>query len=116
VPCTPVVSVVPAHPADVDRIAAALCAPPVAAWAARRASGTGLSASAIRMSVALALAAPLPVDDGRWQEATAALAAGDLASYAPAATAMYALDPAAASEVLAWWHANCPLGRPRGVR
>ncbi len=106
VPCTPVVSVVPNDPADVDRLAAALCAPPVAAWAARRASGTGLSPNAIRMSTALALAVPLPTDAAAWQTATAHLAAGDLAHYADAATAMYALPPDSAAAIRAWWEAS----------
>ena len=103
VPCTPVVSVVPHEPSDVDRLVAALCSPPVAAWAATKAAGTGLSPHAIRTSTALALAAPLPVDTAAWGEATAALAAGDVDAYADAATAMYRLAPEAASEVVRWW-------------
>jgi hypothetical protein len=103
VPCTPVVSVVPHDPSAVDLVAAALCAPPASAWAARRAAGTGLSPDAIRMSSELALAVPLPTDRGLWQQAAVALAAGDLAAYAAPATAMYRLPPAVAETVTAWW-------------
>jgi hypothetical protein len=106
VPCTPVVSVVPRDPGDVDRLTAVLCAPPVAAWAARRGSGSGLSPHAIRMSTALALAAPLPTDEAAWHEATAHLADGDLDRYADAATAMYALPPAMSAAVRTWWDAS----------
>jgi hypothetical protein len=106
VPCTPVVSVLPHDPGDVDRLVAALCAPPVAAWAARRASGTGLSPDAIRMSTALALSAPLPPDLALWEQASACLAAGDLAGYADLATAMHHLPPATAAAVLRWWRTN----------
>ena len=66
VPCTPAVSVVPTDPADVDRVAAVLCAPPVAAWALRRAVGTGLSPDAIRVSAGLLADAPLPTDARAW--------------------------------------------------
>jgi hypothetical protein len=103
VPCTPVVSAVPHDPADVDRLAAALCAPPVAAWAATRAAGSGLSPGAVRVSASLVRDVPLPVDADAWAEATALLAAGDLARYAEAATAMHALPPEAASAVVRWW-------------
>jgi hypothetical protein len=108
IPVTPVVSVVPADAADVHRIAAALCAPPVAVWAARQASGTGLSPTAIRMSASLTLGAPLPPDRRSWERASAALEDGDLASFAEHATAMHGLPTATADEVLAWWHASRP--------
>ena len=114
VPCTPVVSVIPRDGTEVDLIAAALCAPPVAAWAARRASGTGLSPDAIRMSAELALAAPLPRDRRLWEQAATHLLAGDLAAYAESATAMYRLDPATAHRVTAWWWRS--LGGARGPR
>jgi hypothetical protein len=107
VPCTPVVSVLPHDPADVDRVAAVLCAPPVSAWAVHRAAGTGMSPGAIRTSTALAVAVPLPSDADAWQAATTALAAGDLDRYATAATAMYPLPRTLASAVVRWWtHAS----------
>jgi hypothetical protein len=114
------VSVVPDDPATVDLLCAALCAPPVAAWAAARAVGTGLSATSVRMSTGLALAAPLPPDRARWDQAATALAEGDLDRYADLATAMHRLPASTADAVLAWWHANRPrpgrstqLGRTR---
>jgi hypothetical protein len=103
VPCTPVLSVVPHDPWAVDRLTAALCAPPVSAWVARRAAGTGLSPGALRLTTTLLGQVPLPVDERRWAAATDALAAGDLDRYAPLATDLYGLDPAVAAEVLAWW-------------
>jgi hypothetical protein len=106
VPCTPVVSLVPSDPGDVDRLAAALCAPPVAAWAARRASGTGLSPDAIRMSTSLALAVPLPTDAAHWNHAAQHLANGDLDAFASAATSMYALPQDSAAAIRAWWDAS----------
>lgn len=106
VPCTPVVSVVPKRPDDVDLLAAALCAPPAAAWAAARAAGTGMSPGAIRMSAELALAVPLPSDRRRWRRAADALAAGDLEAFAAHATAAHRLPPAQADAVLTWWHSH----------
>ncbi|MDP1820159.1 MAG: N-6 DNA methylase [Acidimicrobiales bacterium] len=114
VPCTPVVSVVPHDPADVDRLAAVLCAPPVAAWAVGRMGGSGLSAAAIRTSTALALAAPLPPDRGAWEDASAALVAGELDRFAERATAMYRLDRDDAAAVLTWWHGARPANRVLG--
>jgi hypothetical protein len=114
VPCTPVVSVVPHDAGAVDLVAAVLCAPPVSAWVARRAAGTGLSPDAIRMSSELALAVPLPGARALWQEAATSLAAGDLAAYAAAATAMYGLPPVVARLVTAWWRRS--LGGARGRR
>jgi hypothetical protein len=110
VPCTPVVSVLPKRPADVDLVAAALSAPPAAAWAAARAAGTGLSPGAIRMSADLALSVPLPADRRRWRQSADALAAGDLDAFAELATAAHRLPDAAAAAVLAWWRAHVGLG------
>ena len=71
VPSTPAIGIVPHDPDDVAHLASALCAPPVSAWAVRRAAGTALSPDAIRVSGALLLEVPLPVDVGAWAEATA---------------------------------------------
>jgi hypothetical protein len=114
VPCTPVVSVVPHDAGAVDLVAAVLCAPPVSAWVARRAAGTGLSPGAIRMSSELALAVPLPGDRALWQQAATSLAGGDLAAYAATATAMYGLPPVVARQVTTWWRRS--LGGARGRR
>jgi hypothetical protein len=109
VPCTPVVSVLPDDPDEVDLLCAALCSPPVSAWAARRAGGTGLSPGALRISTALVLAAPLPEDRDTWAEAASALAAGDLDAFAALATEMHHLPADTAASVLEWW--ICTLGR-----
>lgn len=103
VPCTPVVSALAHRGDDVDALAAVLNAPPAAAWAAWHAAGSALSAGALRVSTGLVAAVPLPVDGDAWREAARRLAAGDLAGYAEAATAMYGLAPAQALEVRRWW-------------
>ena len=103
IPSTPVIAVVPQDPTDVDRLVAALCGPPVAAWAAGQAAGTGLSPGAVRLSAALVRSVPLPPDGDAWEAAAAALAAGDLTRFADAATAMHALPPATATAVRRWW-------------
>jgi hypothetical protein len=108
VPSTPAVSVVPADPAAVDRLAAVLCAPPVAAWAARRAVGTGLSSDAMRVSAGLLAAVPLPRDEGTWVLASDLLAAGDLAAFGAAATAMFDLPARQAADIERWWSGRRP--------
>jgi hypothetical protein len=108
VPSTPAIGVVPADPADVDRLTAALCAPPVAAWALRRAVGTGLSPDAIRVSARLLAEVPLPVDDAAWADASALLAAGELDAFGATATAMYGLPDEEAVAVERWWAARRP--------
>jgi hypothetical protein len=108
VPATPVVSLVPHEPTGLDLVAAAVCAPPAAAWAARRAAGTGLSAASIRVSADLLTELPLPPDRAAWRRAAVALRAGDLHAFAPLATAMHGLPRQAAVEVLTWWQANRP--------
>lgn len=108
VPSTPAISVVPADSADVDRVAAVLCAPPVAAWALRRAVGTGLSPDAIRVSAGLLADVPLPADGEAWADATALLAAGDVERYGVVATAMYGLPVERAAAVERWWAGRRP--------
>lgn len=103
VPSTPTISVVPDDPEDLGRLLAAVCSPPASAWVARQAAGTALSVDTIRVTRSLLEALPLPSDLGAWDEAAAALAAGDLDDYASAATAMYGLSRTAAREVLEWW-------------
>lgn len=103
VPSTPAISVVPRDTRDVARLTAALCAPPVAAWALHRAVGTGLSPDAIRVSAPLLTDVPLPTDDQAWATATALLAAGELDRYGAVATAMYALPTDRAATVERWW-------------
>jgi hypothetical protein len=108
VPTTPVVSVVPHDPALVHHIAAVLCSPPIAAWAARRAVGTGMSPDAVRVSAGLVGDAPLPPDGDAWDAATEALADGDLGTFAERAIAMYRLDDSTAAAVGDWWRSRLP--------
>lgn len=108
VPATPVLALVPHEPTDVDRLAAAVCAPPVAAWVAQRAAGTALSADAVRTSASLLLEIPLPPDAARWARATALLAEGDVGGFGRAATEMHRLPPSQADAVLAWWTRHRP--------
>jgi hypothetical protein len=108
VPSTPALSVVPTDQADVDRVAAVLCAPPVAAWALRRAVGTGLSPDAIRVSAGLLADVPLPTNARAWTAATALLADGDLEAFGAVATAMYDLPSAQADAVERWWAGRRP--------
>jgi hypothetical protein len=108
VPSTPALCVVPFDPAQVDRLAAVLCAPPVAVWATRRAAGTGMSPDAIRVSGGLLAAVPLPERDDLWSQAAALLAAGDIEAFGATATAMYGLAPGPAAAVERWWAAGRP--------
>lgn len=103
IPGVPCIALIPADPADVDRIAAAVCAPPVAAWAARRASGTGMSRDSIRLSAPLLVEVPLPLDRAAWEEAAELLAAGDLPAFGRRACEMYRLPPDTTEHVLTWW-------------
>jgi hypothetical protein len=108
VPPTPALSVIPTDRADVDRVAAVLCAPPIAVWAFRRAVGTGLSPNAIRVSAGLLADVPLPTDARAWTTATALLAAGDVEAFGAAATAMYDLPAHQADAVERWWAGRRP--------
>jgi hypothetical protein len=103
VPSTPSISVVPGDPDDLGRLLAAVCSPPASAWVARQAAGTALSVDTIRVTRAMLEALPLPSDPSAWDEAAAALAAGDLDAYSTAAVAMYGLGRREAKELLGWW-------------
>jgi hypothetical protein len=90
-------------------LAAALSAPPVAAWAAERTAGTALSAGALKLTAALVRAVPLPGDADAWAEGAAALQAGDIETCAVAMTSAYS----ATGEVLDWWRDRAKLTWPR---
>lgn len=100
---TPTVTVVPLDPAELNRLLAAVCSPPASAWVAARSAGSALGAESIRVTRSLLEALPLPTDRRAWDEAVAALAAGDLDGYAEAATAMHRLPRDAARAVVDWW-------------
>jgi len=108
VPLTPVVSVEPYDPVDLDRVAAVLLAPPVAAWAAQRRGGTGLSREALRLSATDVESIPLPTEPTAWSEAAKLILDGRGDTSDPTArvmcvaelmTAAYEADGA----VLRWW-------------
>jgi hypothetical protein len=103
-PLTPVLSVEPLAPADVWRVAAALTAPQVTAWALRHHGGSALSADAVKLSARQILDAPLPTDPDAWSEAARRLRAGDIAG---CGAALSADEP----KLLRWW-----LGRLPGAR
>jgi hypothetical protein len=101
VPITPVIAVVPHDPRDVHRVAAALSAPPVAAWMHRRRAGSGLSVGALRISASDIAAVPLPADDDSWARVARAWVRGEgPMGSANEATVAYGLDPA---EFFEWW-------------
>lgn len=80
-------------------LAAALCSPPVTAWAAQQAAGTALTSRALKLTAALVRTAPLPTDNLAWQVGTKAFEAGDLERFAEAMTAAYGCG----ADVTAWW-------------
>jgi SAM-dependent methyltransferase len=109
-PSVPVLSVVPDDPADLWRLLALTLAPPVAAHAAARYLGTGLTPGSVKVSARQLAALPLPEDATAWAEGAdlareAQQAAGDgeradlLVATARAMSAAYR-GPA---EVLDWW-------------
>jgi hypothetical protein len=108
VPSTPAISIVPLDAAHVDRLVAVLCAPPVAAWASRRAVGTGRSPDAIRVSAGLLAEVPLPRDEHTWAVASDLLAAGEIEAFGSAATAMYGLPADQSAMIERWWTARRP--------
>src|SRR3546814_2479970 len=65
-----------------------------------------MAPDAIRVSTALVLAVPLPLDAAAWDAASEALAAGDLCAYAELATAMYLLPPEEADAVRSAEHTS----------
>jgi len=106
-PGVPLVAVV-AAPQALWRLAAALAAPPVAAWASARSAGTARSARALKLSAPLLRTVPLPVDDDAWAAGASALRAGDLVAFGSAMTAAYDAD----DDVLAWWCERAKVGCP----
>lgn len=70
-PSVPVLSVVPHAPADLWRLLALTLAPPLAAHAAARYVGAGLTPGSVKVSARQLAALPLPPDGAAWQEAAA---------------------------------------------
>lgn len=98
VPSTPVIAV-HADPDDLFSVAAALHAPPAAAWAAATFAGTALTAEAIKLSARQVLAVPLPEEGRAWREAAVALAAGDVVLAARRMNDAHGCT----TDVFTWW-------------
>ena len=101
VPCTPVISVVP-RSLPLWHVLAVLLAPPVSAWALRRAAGAALSGDAIKLSASQIRTIPLPPTGDAWDQAVAQLRAGDLRAAGSSMGLAYGCD------VQAWWDARLP--------
>jgi hypothetical protein len=102
-PATPVISVV----ADAERlwpIAAALCSPPLSAWAATQHLGAARSATALKLSAREVRALPLPHPSSTWDQASAALRAGDIVRSGHLMCEAYGVDDAA----FTWWEGRLP--------
>jgi hypothetical protein len=106
-PSVPVISVVPNDPAAVWALAAVLTSPVASAWVANRCAGTGLAPTALRPTARLLGGLPLPTRP--WDDAVAALRAGDLVGCGTAVDAAYGAPDEAR---LAWWRAGLSP-RPR---
>lgn len=109
-PSTPMISVAVA-PARLWHMAAALLAPPAAAWAVRAYAGTGLGHDTIRLSAAALRTLPLPAHREAWDEAAAAVREATAAPHEPARRAAllrgarhgclaYGVDP---EPLVDWW-------------
>jgi hypothetical protein len=96
-PSVPVISVEPSAPGDVWAIGAALSSPVVAAYAAARYAGAGMSSTALRLSASQVLELPLPPMP--WHGATDHFRRGDLAG---CGRALCELE-GAGDDVFEWW-------------
>lgn len=104
-PVTPLLAL-HADPADLDRVAAVLLAPPVVAWAHRRWFGAALSVDAIKLAARDVAALPLPREHGPWSEAAALIAEGPGA--VPEIGRLMAVAYDADAEVVRWWRNRLP--------
>jgi hypothetical protein len=105
VPCTPVVTVEPHDPGNVWRIAALLTCPVTTALLAHAASGTALSADALRVSASRLADLPLPANADSWTRAAASARAGDIAATGDAMQEAYGVEDPALVE---WWQSRLP--------
>jgi hypothetical protein len=97
-PSVPVITVVPHERRDLWSVAAALTAPAASAWAAQTYLGAALSPGAIKLSARQVAAIPVP--EGRWDDAAAALAAGDVDRCARL------MDAAHGTDLYDWWRSR----------
>jgi hypothetical protein len=105
VPCTPVVTVEPHDPDDVWRIAALLTCPVTSALLAQAASGTALSADALRVSASRLAELPIPADHSAWMTAAVAARAGDVVATGAAMQQAFGIDDPG---LVTWWHSRLP--------
>lgn len=111
-PGVPVVSVVPTGTeVDVWMIAAALTNPVAASALVRAATGSGLSAVAVRVSARGVSAVPWP--DGDLRPAAACLRAGDVAGCGRLGLHAYGLDPdhGPGAALWSWWSSSLPASQ-----
>src|SRR5690606_25812728 len=73
VPSVPALAVLPADPADLWLVAAAVLSPAATAWLARRSAGTALDRHGLKVSGPDLAALPLPAREAAWREAASAL-------------------------------------------
>lgn len=122
-PSVPVVTVTSrgGREADLWRVAALLCSPPVTLVAAQRHLGSARNATALRLSASDVLALPLPQDRAAWERATRSFAAAsgavDEAAHRELLRASArAMDEAYGliddDELLSWWTARLPQAKP----
>lgn len=90
----------------VREIEAILTSPVASAWCWRVGGGTGLSATAVRLTPAILGQVPWP--SGDLSPAIAALAGGDVEGCGAAVTDAYGLHGSAADELFSWWRAALP--------
>ena len=112
VPGVPVVSAIArwGSEQEVWRLAAVLTNPVTSAALARRAAGSGLSASALRVSAPSVAALPWPA--GSLDEAVEHLRAADVDQCGVAVVRAYGLDPTTTgATLLTWWRAARDTGR-----
>lgn len=114
-PITPVVSVEPHDPQDLARVAAVLLAPAVSRHVVEQRRGTGMSATAVRISAKTLADIPLPQADAvAWDRAAALVdAAPDPSRLEPASLVAIAAEMqlayGAEDDALVWWRERAKL-------
>ncbi len=105
---TPVIAVAPSDIGMVVPLAAALSAPPVAAWLAHRCAGSGMSRTSYRFRATDLAAVRLPTGTAEWVAATAAFELGDWPLFAERSCAAYGLTAQPATQLVTWWLDEIP--------
>jgi len=114
VPSVPVLTVIPADPAMLWKLAAALASPVCSAMAMRKYAGVALSVDAIKLSAKQVLTMPLPTDQVAWEDAAAYFKvasdsehlsdrANTLRAYGYAACAAFGFGHADVQSLMEWW-------------